>query len=172
MLPSLWGRQSWITEMLNASIEIDQNNINDALPAEILQTIFRLVDLTFIKKNGEKAKIMCGVAMNDFPHRFLSPADLKVVVTVCRSIFKFDLTLLKIWKKLTHRLWRDVGSHSLLWSSVKLCCHKRNLEEMPQILSSTRCHIIILFYLKTHLLTITTYKQLQSGLRWSEKSQL
>ena len=115
---------------------------------------------------------MCGVAMNDFPHRFLSPADLKVVVTVCRSIFKFDLTLLKIWKKLTHRLWRDVGSHSLLWSSVKLCCHKRNLEEMPQILSSTRCHIIILFYFKTLLLTITTYKQLQSGLRWSEKSQL
>ena len=88
---------------------------------------------------------MCGVAMNDFPHRFLSPADLKVVVTVCRSIFKFDLTLLKIWKKLTHRLWRDVGSHSLLWSSVKLCCHKRNLEEMPQILSCTRCHIIIHF---------------------------
>ena len=52
------------------------------------------------KKNGEKAKIMCGVAMNDFPHRFLSPADLKVVVTVCRSIFKFDLTLWKMWKKI------------------------------------------------------------------------
>lgn len=77
--------------MLNAFIEIDRNNINGALPAEILQTIFR----------------------------FLSLADMKVVVTVCR-------------------LWRDVGSHSLLWSSVKLCCHKRNLEEMPQILSSTR----------------------------------
>ena len=114
---------------------------------------------------------MCGVAMNDFPHRFLSPADLKVVVTVCRSIFKFDLTLLKIWKKLTHRLWRDVGSHSLLWSSVKLCCHKRNLEEMPQILSSSRCHIFI-HYSQNSSLTITTYKQLQSGLLWSEKSQL
>ena len=123
------------------------------------------------KKNGEKAKIMCGVAMKDFPHRFLSPADLKVVVTVCRSIFKFDLTLLKIWKKLTHRLWRDVGSHSLLWSSVKLCCHKRNLEEMPQILSSSRCHIFI-HYSQNSSLTITTYRQLQSGLQWSEKSHL
>ena len=56
MLPSLWGRQSWITEMLNAFIEIDQNNINDALPAEILQTIFRLVDLTFIKIMARKPR--------------------------------------------------------------------------------------------------------------------
>ena len=56
MLPSLWGRHSWITEMLNAFIEIDQNNINDALPAEILQTIFRLVDLTFIKRMARKPR--------------------------------------------------------------------------------------------------------------------
>ena len=56
MLPSLWGRQSWITEMLNAFIEIDQNNINDALPAEILQTIFRLVDLTFIIRKARKPR--------------------------------------------------------------------------------------------------------------------
>ena len=56
MLPSLCGRQSWITEMLNAVIEIDQNNINDALPAEILQTIFRLVDLTFVKRKARKPR--------------------------------------------------------------------------------------------------------------------
>ena len=43
---------------------------------------------------------MCGRAINDFPHRFLSPADLKVVVTVCRLIFKFYLTLWKMWKKI------------------------------------------------------------------------
>ena len=52
----MWGRQSWITEMLNAFIEIDQNNINDALPAEILQTIFRLVDLTFIIRKARKPR--------------------------------------------------------------------------------------------------------------------
>ena len=32
--------------------------------------------------------------------------------------------------------------------------------------------LLFILYFKTLLLTITTYKQLQSGLRWSEKSQL
>ena len=51
--------------------------------------------------------------------------------------------------KLTHRQWRDVGSHSSLWSSVKLCCHKRNLEELPHILSCARYRIMIHFTLRT-----------------------
>ena len=60
--------------------------------------------------------------------------------------------ILKLWQekdvdtKSTHRLWRDVGSHSSLWSSVKLCCHKRNLEEMPHILSCARYHIIMMHF--------------------------
>ena len=41
---------------MGAFMEIDHNNINDALPAEILQTIFRLVDLTFIKRKARKPR--------------------------------------------------------------------------------------------------------------------
>ena len=52
MLLSLWAREL----ALGAFMEINHNNINDALPAEILQTIFRLVDLTFIKRMARKPR--------------------------------------------------------------------------------------------------------------------
>ena len=92
--------------------------------------------------------------------------DVAIIITSFTDLFHWQTwrwssqcaglsLILKLWHekdvdtKLTHRQWRDVGSHSSLWSSVKFCCHKRNLEEMPHLLSCARYHFMIHFTLRT-----------------------
>ena len=87
MLWSLWrGVQSVdstaVEDQQSASAGIENNNfINNVLPAEILERIFRLISNVKILKNIKVRKDK----ERHFCSRFLPPQDLKVAVAVCRS---------------------------------------------------------------------------------------